>query len=174
MQSPQGGFGLQGCMAVSVTVPLQTGSSASRGQPVQQGTANNRDNPVYNTCHSHTWLIIQLVLRRQGEEVPETEGKDTSILHEGGWEAVGKIFLLILLQGTSEKWQQWCNLQTREQNCAWVGKLQSWCWRSLTWKTGRAVEALQPMQRSHLHSKHREDVSGAPQTHNSPSKCSRR
>lgn len=61
------------------------------GQPEQQGTANNRDNPVYNMCHGHTWLIIQLVLSWQGGEVPETEGKGTSILHEGGWEAMGKI-----------------------------------------------------------------------------------
>lgn len=59
-------------------------------QLVQQGTANNRDDPVYNMCRSHTWLIIQLVLSWQGGEVLGTEGKGTSILHEGGWEAVGE------------------------------------------------------------------------------------
>lgn len=94
MQSPHtGGFGLQGCMAVPITV-----STANRlpcqmriSRPVQPGTANNRDNPVYNMCHSRTWLIIQLVLSWQGGEVPETAGKGTSIVHEGGWEAMGEM-----------------------------------------------------------------------------------
>lgn len=125
-------------------------------------------------CHGHTWLIIQLVLSWQNGDAPETEGKGTNIFHESGWEAMGKIFLLILLHSTSEKWHQWCHSLSDKRTELCLGKLQSWCWRSLTWKTARAIEALQPMQNCHLHSKHREDVSGAPQTHSSASKCSRR
>lgn len=148
----RGGFGLHGCMAVPVTVSLQTDSSASWGFPdnlcnkAQQIIGIIKSllfkNLVYKMCPSHTWIIIQLVLSCQGGKIPEAGGKGTSILYEGGWEAMEEMSLLILLQGTSEKRHQWCNLQTREQNCSWAGKLPSWCWRSLTWETARAVESL--------------------------------
>lgn len=128
----RGGFGLHGCMAVPVTVSLQTDSSASWGfldnlcNKAQQIVGIIKSllfkNLVYKMCPSHTWIIIQLVLSWEGGEIPEAGRKGTSILHKGGWEAMEEMSLLILLQGTSEKWHQWCNLQTREQNGSWAGK----------------------------------------------------
>lgn len=164
----QGGFGVPGPMAVSVT----EGFLATWHNKAQQITEVTL---FFNMCYSHAWLMIKLaawwewrlllgpggVKRSLGQQ-----GKAPTSLMKVSWRLQGTMSVPALLQGTSGKWHHSSSDETDVPG-----------WANCSLSAGGALPGKQqgplrlcnPIQGCHLHLTQRADASGVPQSHKSAS-----